>query len=105
MPKVAQTIPLTATLAAHILEDARWQNLTSCIEETWQVIGSDSEALADELGETMTNESRLEGCLDADRMTTNCGKKGKEADAFVTELCNKYGYPAVEKLISKHVKL
>lgn len=104
MPKAA-TIPLSARMAEHIIADPRWQNLTSCIEQTWQVIGSDSEALADECGEKMTNLTRLEGCLDADRMTTNCGAKGEEADTFVTELCDKYGYDAVSKLISRRVKL
>ena len=97
-------IKLTPKLKADIKADPRWAPMISCVHEVWQIIGSDVMACDAEMGETTTTAGCLESCLDADRMTSNCGPNGKAADAFCGELFKKYGYTAVSKLIGTDVR-
>jgi hypothetical protein len=68
----------TAKVKESIKADPRYKNLLSCINR---------------------NE-RLETVLDANYMSTNCGKDGKEAEAYVEELDKTYGYKAVAKFLT-----
>jgi hypothetical protein len=91
----------TAKVKESIKADPRYKNLLSCINRTWQCIGPDSEAACAEMGEKpMKKSERLETVLDANYMSTNCGKDGKEAEAYVEELDKTYGYKAVAKFLT-----
>lgn len=100
-----QVKKLSVTEIAAIKADLRYPNLIHCIQNVWQQIGSDVEQCSMEMDEITTNDMRIESCLDADRMTTMLGKEGEEADAFVSELSTKYGYPAVELFLNKEIQL
>jgi hypothetical protein len=71
----------------------------------WGQIGHEVEALSDECGERLTNPAAIEGCIDANRLIDLGGKQGKQADAAVTVACDKYGFPAVMRLLQRHVSL
>lgn len=98
-------IALNAAEVKGIKADARWNNLNTSIHSVWNIIGSDCLQCDEECGERSTNAGCIEACIDADRMTTNCGAQGKEADAFLDELLKKYGYTAVNKFLSKEIRL
>jgi hypothetical protein len=95
---------ITPKIQEELKADPKFQNLTSCIHRTWQVIGPDSEQCCAEQGEPPLKKSeRLETTLDANYISFNCGKEGKEAEAYLQELEKKYGYKAVEKFLLTQV--
>lgn len=100
--EVTQYASLNPKRKDEIRADARWQNLMECISQTWQYIGPDAIQACLEGGEREPNKAtRLETVLDANYMSTNCGNRGKEAEAFVEELDKKYGYVALTKFLTK----
>jgi hypothetical protein len=75
------------------------------IMSTWNYIGSDSEQLAHECGERLTNEAALEGCIDANRLASFAGENGKRADVLVTNAIDVHGYQKVMAYLKRHVRL
>ena len=99
----AKFVRLTPVLKEALVADTRFQNLLSCINRTWQVIGPDSEAACAEMGEKpMKKSERLEVVLDANYISTNCGKDGVAAEDYLKDLEKIYGYKAVEKFLLEH---
>lgn len=78
------------------------------ILDTWQYIGSDCEQCAAEMGERLDNEAAIEGCIDANRLTSCAmGDKAKAqaAEAAITEAIKAHKYTKVLKFLSKHIRL
>lgn len=74
----------------------------AAIPRVWDYIGEDSMQLADELGETMTNEAAVEGCIDANRL----GAHGSaEAEAALRRLLAEYAYPELLAELANKVRL
>lgn len=88
------------TTVAAIQKDPRFNALVSSVHAVWQEIGSDTFACAEECGERVTKESALEGCIDADRLTTI--GKDKASDSWVEELCKAGDYDKLIKALKPH---
>lgn len=92
---------MTPKVKEGIKADPRFRNLMQCINRTWQNIGPDSEAACAEMGERPLKKiERVEIVLDANYMSTNCGKDGKDAEAYVAELEKVYGNKALDKFLA-----
>jgi hypothetical protein len=70
---------------------------------TWDAIGHDVYACAEECGETLGNEEAVESCIDANRLWLNGNDKA--ADDLIHELCKEHGYAKVLKFLAKHYQL
>lgn len=55
------------------------KELKQAVNRTWQAIGSDIVACAEECGEEVDNESAVECCIDADRIVVYGGEGAAEA--------------------------
>lgn len=86
------------------IKDPRFKKLLRDIQTTWQAIGPDCEQCAEECGESMTEEGRVEVCIDADRMTT-FAKGSEDSHDYVTELYEKHGYEQVMSCLARHTNL
>lgn len=71
--------------------------LSDAIYETWQEISADAEV--------SSNADAIELCIDADRMTSNCGAEGEAADKELDELIKVHGISKVIKALCKAVDL
>lgn len=80
-------------------------NVINSIYAVWQQIGHDCESACQEMGETLTNWEAIETCIDADRLPTMCGAKGKEADLEVDELIRTHGYDALMGALQQKMRL
>lgn len=72
------------------------------IYAVWDYIGSDVMQCCDECGEPCDNESAVESCIDANRLTT---QNFKEADDAVLAAIKEHGYPKVLKFLTKNISL
>jgi hypothetical protein len=70
---------------------------------TWNAIGHDVYACAEECGESLDNEEAVESCIDANRLWLNGDDKA--ADDLIHELCREHGYHVVLKFLTKHYQL
>ena len=101
---MTQTQVAKAKMTLKIKEDLRadpeFKNLLTCIERTWQVIGYETMQAIAEAGEKpLKKAERLEVALDANYISTNCGKDGKAAEAYLYKLNKIYEYKDVDKLL------
>lgn len=96
---------MTPKVKDAIKADPRWANLTNVMYATWQTIGSDCIECCSQSGERMNNAAAIETVLDANYMSFNEGKSGKEAEDYVTELDKTYGYKAIERFLNAEVRL
>ena len=96
---------ITPKIQEELKADPQFQNLTFCIDETWQQIGSDCIQACIDSGDNkpLKKAEKLETVLDANYISTNCGKKGEEAEEYIKVLEKKYGYKAVEKFLLTQV--
>ena len=85
------------------LDKALADKLSKPIWRVWNYIGDESMQLAQECGERMTNAAAMEGCTDANRLTS-CAQD-PASDKLVTDLIQEHGYAAVQKFLCKHIKL
>lgn len=85
----------------------QYSNLRQAIHACWQAIGYDALSAAEQEGESITNQDAIEVCLDANYMTMYPGGvKGKEADEYVTHICNNVGgYEALMDVLCRDVHL
>jgi hypothetical protein len=79
--------------------------LRRAINATWAQIGYDCEGLVS------SNLDAVEVCIDADRLTFNCGhgaegaEEGRAADALIAEKLKDHKYAIVLRALSKLVQL
>jgi hypothetical protein len=71
--------------------------LTTSIENVWKVIGKESPH--------SKNTSRIESCLDQNRLLHHGGYDGRRADALLSDLCAKHGWTNVINLLSSNLEL
>ena len=79
------------------------QAVRPAIMRVWNTIGSDSYACAQECGERLTNEAALEGCIDADRISTIC--KMPEVDKLIGAAIAEHGYGKMMAALKRSIKL
>jgi hypothetical protein len=101
--KGGKTTWATGSLKAPMFSGADEKLLARAIYSTWQRIGYDAEAHVE------GNDGAVEVCIDADRLTTDCGQgneaQGKAADALIKSALDKHTYTKVLKALSKIVNL
>jgi hypothetical protein len=68
------------------------KEFVQAIHNTWQAIGSDLLEAVECSGEELDNESAVEGCIDADRIVTYGGDKGKAAQEEFRARMHEIGY-------------
>jgi len=68
------------------------KDFIQAIHDTWQAIGSDLMEACACCGEELDNESAVEGCIDADRIVTYGGEKGKAAQDEFRARMHEIGY-------------
>ena len=84
------------------LDKAIIAKLNGPIHNVWNDIGSDVDAVSNEMGEETTNAVAIESCIDAGRLTTN---GHKEADELLDVLFKEHGYDKVFKFLNKNIRL
>lgn len=80
-------------------------DLISAIHQVWQSIGDELVMCCEEAGEPLTNEGAIESVIDADRMSSFLGAKGKAADAEIAGLIKQHTYAVVMRELNKQIRL
>ena len=83
------------------LDQAFVKAVESPVWTTWSAIGYD----VAQLEGRMSNSGNMEMVLDAGRMSTFAGEKGKAADALLDVAIKEHGYEKVSRFLCKHIKL
>lgn len=88
-----------------IIDDETMKALTEAIRSTWNAIAYDIIQACEESGDKLDDEAAMETTIDANHMTMYGGKRGKEMDKLVGDLCAKHGYDIVLKYLAKKIPL
>lgn len=77
------------------------KEFVQAVNSTWQAIGSDLLQSYEECGEEPDNEEVVQACIDADRIVTYGGERGKAAQEEFRARMHEIGYgPALKEAVA-----
>jgi hypothetical protein len=102
MSRSKDPLGITAALKAIQAEgDANLKIITSSITATWSAIGDD----VLESQPNIKNLAAIEACVDADRMDTFDGARGKQAHELLRQMYAMRGYVQTLRMLAKRISL